>query len=64
MNPSLRTGLAGVCARAESAGTIASRNGNATVTPMPRRNVRLGSDFFVTIMASSVTCQLSPLLRI
>ncbi len=60
MNPSLRTGLAAVLAWAESAGTIASRNGSAMVTPMPRRNVRLGSDFLVTIMASSVTCQLSP----
>src|SRR2546428_3040605 len=48
MNPS-RLGAA--VGAAERAGTIASRNGSATVAPRPRRNVRRGSAIFVTIMS-------------
>src|SRR5688572_22758667 len=53
MNPMRRTGLAAVAARAESAGTIASSNGSAIVTPMPRRKVLRGSDFLLMIMTFS-----------
>src|SRR5579863_7261059 len=45
----MRTGAFEASARA-SAGTIASRNGSATAVPMPRRNVRLGSDLRVRII--------------
>src|SRR4051794_25522466 len=38
---------------AVSAGIIASSIGNATVAPIARRNVRLGSAFFVTNIACS-----------
>ena len=41
---------AGIAVRA---GTIASRNGSAAVTPIPFRNVRRGSAFFVMIIAIS-----------
>jgi hypothetical protein len=34
------------------AGTIASRSGNASVAPIPRRNVLRGSAIFVMIMFS------------
>jgi hypothetical protein len=34
-----------------SAGTIASRNGSAIAAPMPRRNVRRGSDSFDMYMS-------------
>ena len=40
-------------ARPESAGTIASRNGSASVAPMPRSNVRRANAFFVMNIASS-----------
>src|SRR6185436_5412983 len=41
------------CARANAvkAGTIASRKGSDTATPIPRRNVRRGRNFLVTNMA-------------
>jgi hypothetical protein len=52
-NPSRRTGLAGVFARAVAAGIIASSKGSASVAWTPRRNVRLGSAFFVMIMTIS-----------
>src|SRR5215208_164795 len=39
---------------ADSAGTIASRSGNATVAPTPRRNVRRGSAILVMIMCLSL----------
>src|SRR4051794_32747801 len=45
--PSLRTGTADVLASAVAAGIIASSKGNASVAPMPRKNVRRGKDFFV-----------------
>ena len=45
-----RTGLAAARVMAETAGTMASSNGSATVAPTPRRNVRRGSDIFVMIM--------------
>jgi hypothetical protein len=38
---------------AVKAGVIASNNGKASVTPIPRRNVRRGKDFFVTIIVSA-----------
>src|SRR5215211_156184 len=47
MKPRRRTGLAADEATAERAGTIASSRGNARVTPIPRRNVRLGSAILV-----------------
>ena len=43
-------GFAAVFAMAVNAGTIASRNGSATAAPIPRRNVRRGSDSFVMNM--------------
>jgi hypothetical protein len=36
------------------AGTIDSRNGSATVTPAPRRNVRRDNDLFVMNMAAAL----------
>ena len=50
VNPKRCTGLAAVLAASVNAGTIASNNGNATVAPMPRRNVRRANAFFVMIM--------------
>jgi hypothetical protein len=52
-NPRRRRGLAGVLSRAVAAGTIASSNGSAMVTPMPRKNVRRGIAFLVRIIAVS-----------
>src|SRR5688500_2864217 len=46
-----RAGLAPDLFKAVRAGAIASRNGNATAVPNPRRNARRGRDFFVMIMA-------------
>src|SRR5712692_336240 len=40
-------GLAAVWARSVRAGTIASSNGNASMVPAPRRNVRRGMCFLV-----------------
>src|SRR5215471_19358183 len=42
----------------ERAGTIESRNGNATATPAPRRNVRRESAFFVMNIGRLLTCAL------
>ena len=42
-------GAAAVCASSVLAGTIASSNGSANVTPAPFRNVRRGICFFVMI---------------
>src|SRR5262245_32607099 len=47
-------GFAGVCASAERAGTIDSRNGNASVVPTPRSMVRRDSALFVTNMVTSL----------
>src|SRR5437667_2657868 len=44
------TGFAAVLLMAESAGTIASSKGNASVTPIPRRKVLRGSAILVMIM--------------
>ena len=49
--PKRRTGFAAAGVIAESAGTIASNKGNDNVTPIPRRNVRRGRTFFVTIIS-------------
>src|SRR5262249_38945252 len=61
MNPRRRTGLAGVVASADSAGTIASSSGSAMVTPMPRRNVRRGSEIFEMNIAFSSFSTISAL---
>src|SRR5260221_12938734 len=45
ITPKRFTGLAAVPASAESAGTMLSRNGSASVAPMPRRTVRRGIAF-------------------
>src|SRR5436309_8231237 len=50
MKPMRRAGAAAVLAIAVSAGTMASRSGRLSVAPIPRRNVRLGSDCLVTNM--------------
>ena len=50
MQASRRTGFAAVRDIADTAGTMASSNGKATVAPTPRRNVRRGSDVFVMII--------------
>src|ERR1700716_722394 len=50
--PKRFTGLAAVLARADSAGTMLSRNGNASVAPMPRSTVRRGTAFFAMNMPS------------
>jgi hypothetical protein len=46
-NPRRRAGFAAVCASAESAGTMASSSGRASVAPSPRRNVRRGNDILL-----------------
>src|SRR3954471_4203585 len=48
-----RTGVAAVNRSGVNAGTIDSRNGSASVTPAPRRNVRRGMNFFETNITSS-----------
>src|ERR1700736_4316074 len=45
ITPNRFTGLAAVFAMADSAGTMLSRNGNASVAPMPRSTVRRGIAF-------------------
>ena len=58
MKPSRRTGFADVFAMAESAGTIESSSGSATVAPIPRRKVRRCRCFLVMIMiAGSVSSE-------
>ena len=47
-------GFAGVCASAENAGAIDSRNGSASVVPIPRSIVRRDSARFVTNMIPSL----------
>src|SRR6266446_4252997 len=47
MNPQRAIGLAAVFASGVWAGTMDSRNGNATATPAPRRKVRRDKCFFV-----------------
>src|SRR5215831_18740001 len=49
-----RTGAAAVNRSGRSAGTIDSRNGSASVTPAPRRNVRRGMCFLVTNTSASL----------
>src|SRR6266581_3312321 len=55
MAPKRRVGFgaAAVLAMAVIAGTIDSSSGSARVTPMPRRNVRLGNDILVMNMVAS-----------
>src|ERR1700687_2277193 len=48
--PKRLTGLAGVAAKAEKAGTMLSSSGSASVAPIPRRTVRRGIAFFKTII--------------
>src|SRR5688572_1028135 len=52
-NPSRRTGLAGVAARAVIDGTIASSSGRAKLAPIPLRNVRRGKALLVMIILNS-----------
>jgi hypothetical protein len=42
----------------EAAGTIASRKGNPTVTPTPRRNVRRGIEIFLMTTAPQLSAAL------
>ena len=51
-------------ARADRAGTIASRSGSARVAPMPRRNVRLGSASFVITIVQLLSSELDPSDRV
>jgi hypothetical protein len=51
--PSRRMGAAAVLAVVDSAGTIASNRGNATVAPMPRKKVRRRSTVLVMITEGS-----------
>src|SRR5438552_11408087 len=51
MTVNRRTGLPSVFASADSAGTIASYIGSASVVPRPRRIVRRGIAFLVIITA-------------
>jgi hypothetical protein len=53
--PKRSGGLAGILACAVSAGTIASRNGNAMAAPTPRRNVRRGNDILVMNIGDTFT---------
>ncbi len=46
MAPNRVRGAAAALASGVSAGTIASSSGSAIAAPMPRRNVRRGSDIF------------------
>jgi hypothetical protein len=52
-NPRRRAGFAGVLINGVAAGTIASNNGSARVSPMPRKNVRRGMAIFVIIIVTS-----------
>src|SRR4051812_40629187 len=45
--------MGAAAAAAETAGTIASRNGRASTVPIPRRNVLRGSAIFVMIIKLS-----------
>src|SRR5262245_36521030 len=42
--------------RADIAGTIASRSGNASVAPIPRMNVRRGNALFAITIAAPSSC--------
>src|SRR5688572_16269940 len=55
MAPKRFWGLAAVFAVAVEAGTMESSSGNPSVTPMPRRKVRRGSDFLVMNTAAPST---------
>src|ERR1700733_6766521 len=52
------TGRAAVWAPADRAGTIASSNGNASVAPIPRRNVLRGSAILVRNMVTELLSRL------
>ena len=51
--PKRITGFADVSARSVDAGTIASSSGNASVAPIPRKNVRRGNAILVMYMQVS-----------
>src|SRR5712691_4061290 len=59
--PKRFTGLADVLARAESAGTMLSRSGSASVAPMPRRTVRRGMAFLAMNIRHSLALHLPDL---
>src|SRR5262245_2167546 len=63
MNPTLDGRAPGVWASAVAAGTIASRNGNATVAPTPRKKVRLGNAVFVRNMCDLLPSRLESHLK-
>src|SRR6186713_2177792 len=58
MQPRRVFGTAAVCARSVPAGTIESSSGSASVTPVPRRNVRRERCFFV--MKLTAVCLHTP----
>src|SRR6266446_6061408 len=53
MTPNRLNGLAAVFCSAESAGTMLSNSGNASIDPRPRKTVRRGIAFFEMIIAGS-----------
>ena len=55
MTPNRLTGLAAVFCMAESAGTMLSSSGSASIAPMPRRTVRRGIAFFEMIIPASLS---------
>src|ERR1700730_5256050 len=57
ITPNRFTGLAAVFAMADSAGTMLSRNGNASVAPMPRNTVRRGIAFLEINIALPLFCR-------
>src|SRR6266849_3464621 len=59
--PKRFTGLAEVLARAESAGTMLSMSGSASVAPMPRRTVRRGMAFLAMNIRHSLALHLRDL---
>ena len=59
--PKRFTGAAAVRARAESAGTMLSSSGSASVAPMPRRTVRRGMAFFAMNIVRSLPLTTRPL---
>ena len=52
MTPNRLMGLAAVFCSAESAGTMLSSSGSASIAPMPRSTVRRGIAFFAMIIVA------------
>ena len=53
ITPKRLTGLAAVCCSAESAGTMLSSSGSASIDPIPRKTVRRGMAFLAMIISST-----------